>query len=365
MIRHPVFPQDPVPQGPISAEVAVSGAGPAALSVCLALAGHGRQVLLVPPVPWAESPAALGPGVALPIPGRACADPGSGLGRPVARNWRALASRGAEELRARLAGSGAGLERGGLLLLAADATESREMVEGLADLVEDGFPGRMMGPSAATGYLPVETEYPALYLGGAATFEPLAALAALAGQARVAGVRILPPCSGLEWRSTGTGAILEGPGLEVRCRALYLAEGAPVGSSAPWLSEATRQMRVTEPLRGSFTNFTVAVSVDRGGEVYRSGPGGGLLACIAAEDPEVRLRRRFPETRRAAIPTQWAQAVQVACDGLPVAGAWPGHGGIHLLGGFGAAEWSLAWAAAEALVLEPETLAWASPERFG
>ncbi len=364
MISPPVLPQEQVPEGPLAAEVAVVGAGPAALAASLTLAGLGRQVVLAPPVPWAGSAVALGPGVALPVAGRSYADLGSALGRPVARTWQALASRGAETLRMRLAGAGAGLERGGVLLLAADAAEHREMVEGLADLVADGFAARMMGPSAASGYLPVETEFPAMYLGGAATFEPLVALAALARQACAAGVTFLPPCPGLEWRWTGSEAILEGPGLTLRSHILYLAEGAPLAGRAPWLSEVTGQVRATGPLRGSFTNLTVAASADRGREVYRPAPGGGLLACVAAEDPEGRLRRRFPETRRAGIPTRWTHAVQVAADGLPVAGVWPGYGGIHLLGGFGLAEWSLAWAVAEALVLEPESLAWAGPERF-
>ena len=56
------------------------------------------------------------------------------------------------------------------------------MVEGLRALTEDGFAPRMMGPSAATSYLPVDSEFCALYLGGAASFDPVRALAALARQ---------------------------------------------------------------------------------------------------------------------------------------------------------------------------------------
>ncbi len=364
MNRESAFPQDPTPHGPVSAEVAVVGVGPAALALSQALAGQGRQVVLVPPVSWTASRLARNMGVALPTPARPYADLCRSLGREVARSWQGLVTRGAEALRARLAASGAGLERGGVLLLAADEAESLEMVEGLADLVEDGFPGRMMGPSAATGYLPVETDFPALYLGGAACFEPVPALSALARQAVASGVRFLAPCPDLEWREQASGVVLEGPGFRVQAQALYLAEEAPLAGRAPWLAEAAVDLLVTDALRSGVTHLTVAASVDRGRETYRSGPGGGLLGRARSSDPESRLRQRFPETRRAGIGERWGTVEQEAADGLPVAGLLPGHSKVHILGAFGPASWSLGWSLGEALALEPAAVAWSRPERL-
>ena len=365
------FPEGSPP--PEAVQVAVVGAGPSALAVSGALARGGVRVALVPPVPWASAQVAAGPGLALPTPGRHYWDLCRSLGREAAREHWGLAASGAARLRTLLSGVPCGLERGGLLLLAAEEAEHREMVEGLLALTEDGFAPRMMGPSAATGYLPVDSDFHALYLAGAAAFDPLEALAALAREAQGAGVLFLAPDPGVTWAGA-EGVELRGEAFRLRAETLVLAEGAPLLGELPGLGRFEAEVVTTGPLREGMRGSTVAASAARGREVYRSGPGGGLLGWGPPADPtleeaEPPVRLRFPEARRAALTGRWTALYEETADRLPVLGALPGRPRVQVLAGFGVQPWSLGWAAgealAEALLGRGEGMAWARPDRPG
>lgn len=307
------------------------------------------------------------------------------LGRETARRWWSLAVEGAASLRTHLAGADCGARRGGALLLAANEAEGRELVDGLRDLTDDGFSPRMMGAAAATNFLPVDVDAGALYLAGAVTFDPARALAALVARAADAGVWVLPP---------DVNARLEPAGEGVKVGAVR-ADVAILGESAPLLEGLERRVL---PLRGQnlrtgrvregMTDVTVAAAANRGHEVYRSGPDGGLIAAglnpgsgpqDSTEDLQVDptfqeflekfVHERFPETRRAEILGRWATVYDYSVDGLPLVGPLPGHARVHVLRGFGASPWSLAWGAGEGLATvlgggESSLPERASPRRF-
>lgn len=340
-------------------EVAVLGAGPAALAAARTMAAAGARVSLVAPGPWTAGPATTGPGVALPcLPGH-YADLARVVGREQARSLWALAGAGASSLRSLLAGEDCALRRGGVLLLAADEEEHQEMAGSLRMLVEDGFSPRMMGPPAATNYLPVEAEFGALYLGGAATFDPVRALARLAGLAEASGVRFVSLGSSCTWREEGGSLLLEGSSARLRAGTLVLAEGAPREGLEPWLPALAGLLLATDPLREGMTDVTVAASANRGRELYQGTPGGGLVGFglvsgqpggPSAEDLlEAGMQARFPETRRAGRTHREPTLHEGSADGLPLVGPLPGHDRVHLLAGFGTSAWSLGHGAGEAL----------------
>jgi len=358
------FPEAAPPGATLQVQVLVLGAGPAALAAAGSLAGSGLQVALLPPVPWSEAPVLRGAGVALPLPGPSYPVLGRQLGRQAARRLWAVAAEGAADLRARLAGVDCDLERGGVLVLAGGQGKSDDMVDSLADLLEDGVEARMMGPSAATGYLPVETEHPAMYLGGAASFHPARALAALAVQAAREGVAFLPPCPDLRWTESTLGVEVAGEGVRIRTDDLVLAEGS--WSGAPGLLREEARLLWTGPLRQGVSRTTLAALADGGREIYRSGPGGGLVASVSpgSDDSVACLHRRFPEARQVAVLQRWSAPWAQGQDGLPLAGPLPGSRRVRILEGFGNQPWSLAWGAGLELARTPEVSALADPGRF-
>lgn len=361
-----LFPKTSAPQETLEVQALIAGVGPAALAAAEGLARNGLQVALIPPVSWAQAPVLEGAGAALPLPGPPWPALCRRLGRQEARRYWEVAAEGAADLRMRLIGAECDLERGGVLVLADEKGDSEEMVEGLADLVEAGIAARMMGPSAATGYLPVETGFPVMYLGGAASFHPARALAALAAQAAGIGVRFLAPCAGLCWTEGSKEVEVAGSGFLIRTGLLVLAEGAFAAEPGTGLVRDEAHLLWTGPLRQGVTRTTIAAAADQGREIYRSGPEGGLLAWISAEsaDPVERLRRRFPETRRVEILGHRRVPCVRGEDGLPLAGFAPGSRRIRILEGFGAQPWSLAWGAGQDLARSPGAQGWADPGRF-
>lgn len=366
--REARFPDGEAPAGPLRVQVAVVGNGPAALAAAGALQAGGAEVALLPPAPWASAAVCTGAGVALPALAEHYSALCRDLGREQARSWWGLAAAGAAALRARLAGEDCDLRRGGVLLLPASEAEYAELVEGLPALADDGFAPRMMGAAAATNYLPVEVEPGVMYLAGAATFDPVRALAALARQSLAAGVRVLPPLDSLSWRVDGAGVHLAGEGREVLAEVAVLAEGAPRETVDRWLFPLRGQLLATGRVREGMTDITVAAVASRGHEVYRSGPGGGMVGSgiNPSSGPKERttdlqvdaefqgflenlMNQRFPEARRTAVTSRWATSYDSSADGLPLAGPLPGQARVHVLAGFGSTPWSLAWGAGEAL----------------
>lgn len=358
------FPEGAPPEGTSQVQVLVLGAGPAALAAAGGLVRKGLQVALLPPVPWSQAPLLHGAGLALPLPGPSYPVLGRQLGRTAARRLWAVAAEGAADLRVRLAGVDCDLERGGVLVLAGGQEESDEMVAGLADLLEDGVEARMMGPSAATGYLPVETEHPAMYLGGAACFHPSRALAALAAQVAGEGVAFLQSVPEVRWTENDLGVEVAGQGFHIHADLLILAEG--FGAEAPGLLRGEAGLLWTGPLRQGMSRTTLAALADGGREIYRSGPEGGLVASISpgSEDPVACLHRRFPEARQVAVRQLWSAHWEQGQDGLPLVGCLPGARRVRLLAGFGNQPWSLAWGAGQDLARLPEGPDLAPPGRF-
>lgn len=356
-------------EGPSRADVLILGAGPAAVAAAGRLRAGGAEVILLPPGPWQDSAVCHGPGVALPAMAEHYSVLVRDLGREAARRWWTLAVQGAASLRALLPPGSCDARRGGVLLLAADEAEGRELADGLRALGEDGFSPRMMGAAAASNYLSVDSDPGAMYLGGALTFDPARALATLVGLLQEGGVRILPPDPGARLVLDSQGARVETSGFEVRAELAVLGEGAPAPEGVSRrLLPLRGQLLTTGRLREGMTDVTVAAAANRGHEVYRSGPEGGLLAAglhpgagpkehttELAVDPgfqgvlEGFAQARFPEARRAQVTRRWASLYEFCVDGLPLVGAWPGEGRLHLLRGFGASPWSLAWGAGEAL----------------
>jgi len=358
------FPEAAPPGDTFQVQVLVVGAGPAALAAAEGFARKGMQVALLPPVPWIEAPVMRGVGVALPLPGPVYPVLARQLGRQAACRLWTVAAEGAADLRGRLAGVDCDLERGGVLVLAGGQGESDEMVSGLANLLEDGVEARMMGPSAATGYLPVETDHPAMYLGGAASFHPSRALAALAAQAATAGVAFLQSCPGLRWAESRLGVEVTGNGFLIHADILVLAEGSCPEVRGLLRGEA-RLVR-TAPLRQGVSRTTLAALADGGREIFRSGPGGGLVASVSpeSEEPEACLHRRFPEARQVVVLDRWGAPWAQGQDGLPLAGFSPGSRRVCILEGFGNQPWSLAWGAGLDLARVVEGWGLADPGRF-
>lgn len=369
----------PVPSedldGPLKADVLVLGAGPASVAAALRLQATGARVVLLPPRPWEQSYVWHGAGVALPAMAEHYSVLVRDLGRETARRWWSLAVEGAGALRTLLTRLECDALRGGVLLLPANEAEEREQVDGLRDLTDDGFSPRMMGAAAATNFLPVDSDAGALYLAGAVVFDPARALAALVRRAAAAGVRVLSPDPAHEGRITA--------------EILVLGEGSPLREGLERrLLPLRGQSLATGRVREGMTEVTVAAAANRGHEVYRAGPDGGLLAAginpgsgpkESTEDLEVDpafqeflerfLHERFPEARRTDVTRRWATLYEFSVDGLPLVGPLPGHTRVHVLRGFGASPWSLAWGAGEALAAalgggESALPEGASPRRF-
>lgn len=323
----------------MTTDVAVVGAGPAGLALARTMQASGARVRLV-----GEDPAAAtGPGVALPVLAEHYATLCRDLGRDTAREWWQLAVEGAAALRDELV---CPRRRGGAMLLPANEAEYREMEEGLRALTDDGFQPRMMSAAAATNYLPVDAEPGALYFPGAVVFDPAEALQSLAR-----GLESAPP-GPLEVDADG---IRIG---DLRAEMAVLAEGAQ--HDGRWLFPLRGQILETGPVRDGMTDVTVAVSANRGHEVYREAADSGLMASginpgsgpkERTEDLEVDpvfqeflegfLRRRFPDAR-AEVKKRRAACYRFTADGLPLVGSLPGQARVHVLAGFGASPWSLA-----------------------
>lgn len=354
-------------QGEERVEVAVLGEGPATLALAARLQGAGVSVGLYS-TRWFTDPR---PALALPVTPEHHAALVRDLGLEPARAWWALASAGVRGLEALLGDEGVGCQRGGALLVATSEGEARDLQDGLPSLAEAGFLVRMMGPAAATNYLPVEPGPGALYVPGALIFEEGRVQEALLLAVERGGGRIRRISSRLSLEQGSDEIRIVTAEGTVRAELVVVGDGVPLeavpGASPAWVRPICAQALSTGPLREGFTATTVAASFRRGHDLVRGlergligfsvDPGAGVedLSEVERVDPagQARLERfleeRFPEVRRAGVVDRWARRRWLSQDGLPWVGALPGQVRVHLLCGFGLSPWSLGIGAALAL----------------
>lgn len=392
----PLFTPQPHPtRGPlrerIHADVAVVGAGPAGLAAALTLAEHEIDVVLLEADVLGSQGEGLGPGVALPGLGEHYDLLVGSLGREAARCWWELTLQGVQALERWL---GEDCERGGLLELAVNESEFEEMKRGIRPLTEDGLQARMMSDAAATNLVSVAGNCGATYQPGALTFDPARALQKLGEQIVKRGARLFELSRvqrlGLD---EGSGVVLHTERGQVETEVVLLAPGAGlselVGPGMDRLIFPVRgQCLATAPAPARLTGTTVAVSANRGHEVYRSLPDGGILA--AGINPssgweekthklevdrafqgrlEQLMHERLPDTRGLEITHRWAKVYTYTADGLPLLGPQPGDIRLHLATGFAARSWSTGVGAGHMLarMLLGETVRFpqgCSPRRF-
>jgi glycine/D-amino acid oxidase-like deaminating enzyme len=353
-------------QGHLTAQVALVGGGPAALAAALSLRRQGVDLALVEPGLRGRAAEHRGPGLALPGLAEHYFALCQSLGREVAARWWDTARRGTESLREALQEAGCPWERGALLAIAVNAAEMEEMSRGLADLQADGFEPRMMGLAAASNYVPVGEGEGALYLPGALAFDPGQALEALLNRLEALGGRLFCASPLVGWEQDAWGLHLHFPQGRLGCEVAVLADGLLPSDVGPgrWILPLRGQLLSTAPWRGGFRLATVAVTANRGHEIYRMLDDGGVVAAGLnpgsgpAEhttglevDPvfqgflEKFMGIRFAEARHAAIERRWAATYFFSGDGLPLVGSLPGHHRLFVATAFGTCSWSLGTAA--------------------
>lgn len=341
----------PALQGQHSVDVAVVGAGPAGLACASVLAAEGVSVAVVEAGRVGFDGSARGEGMAVPGMAEHYFPLCEALGRAEAAAWWRLSFAGPAWLPFG--------EKGGVLLGAVNEAEFAEMTAGLRWLVEDGFEARMMGPAAATNYVPIDEIEGALYLPGARVFNPASALVSLASELTV-------------WEESPALSVSPGRVVcehgTVSCEVVVVAAGPGTGAllGLSSLFPLRGQIMTCGPVREGPRGVTPAVVCNRSHELYRRVPDGGML-CSGINpgsgwaekttelkaDPvfggflEKTARGRFPEFTE--VERLWAMVHTFTADGLPLVGPLPGHSRMHVLSGFGNRSWSLGVGAGVAL----------------
>lgn len=363
----PLFTPQPQPtRGPlrekIHADVAVVGAGPSGLAAALTLADHDIEVALLEADVLGSQGEALGPGVALPGLGEHYSTLVSTLGRSAAKAWWELTLEGTQALGRWMTGE---CERGGVLELAINQAEFDEMQRGIREMSEDALEARMMSDAAATNLLRVDGNLGATYQPGALTFNPARALQKLGELLLARGGKLYEMSRvtrlGLD---EGAGVVLHTERGQVDAEVVLLAPGAGlnelVGPGMERLLFPVRgQCLATAPAPARLSGTTVCVTANRGHEVYRSLPDGGLLAAginpasgwgekthVLEVDRKFQLHlerlmgERLPDARGLEVTHRWAKIYTYTSDGLPLIGPQPGDIRLHLATGFASRSWS-------------------------
>ncbi len=392
----PLFTPQPQPtRGPlrdkIHADVAVVGAGPSGLAAALTLAEHEVEVVLLEADVLGTQGEAMGPGVALPGLGEHYASLVTALGRPAAKAWWDLTLEGVHALERWMAEEA---ERGGVLELAVNDAEFDEMKRGIREMSDDGLQARMMSDGAATNLVTVAGNTGATYQPGALTFDPARALQRLGELLLAKGGKLyeMSRVTGLGLDEV-SGVLLQTERGQVEAEVVLLAPGAGlaelVGPGMDRLLFPVRgQCLATAPAPARLSGTTVCVTANRGHEVYRSLPDGGILA--AGINPasgweekthkleldrgfqghlERLMHERLPDTAGLEITHRWAKIYTYTSDGLPLIGPQPGDIRLHLATGFAARSWSAGVGAGHMLarMLLGETIRFpqgCSPRRF-
>ena len=309
------------------------------------------------------------PGVALPCLADHYWSLAQSIGRPQAALWWRLAGQGAEAVRQLMTGqtapdqpqaTGVGsCALGSVMHLAVNPTEASEMSQGLRWMKEDGLECRMMGGAAASNYAPVLEPDAALFLPGAAVFDPSWWHQLLLSKLLESGVQCFT--SDAEWKLDGT--VVASPDHRLTAETIILANGLGatrwLGVQRPWLFPLRGQSQLSEPIRQGLRSSLVAVTANRGHEVYRDWAGGFVVAGInpgagsheLTEELEVDMEfcqqldnyagRRISELLQVQYTHRWATIYDYTMDGLPLIGTAAGQSRVWLAAGFAGSEWSL------------------------
>lgn len=346
-------------RGDIETEVVVVGAGGAGLAAAAALAEAGRAVVVLERRSVGSGLSGRGAGTLLASSGRWLARDERELGLAKAQARRALALRGRERARP-FAEKLPHFDACGSTMVAlsprewSDAQRTAELVDGLELFERD---------AARTGS--------PLFGGGAfeaADFcvDPAALLRALAAAAIARGARL---CEGtqvmrVEEPSAGGVLVRTARGV-VRAGMVVLAVNAWTPELVPNFGDRVKAHRaqwLLAPSRRGPAAGSEAGGLwlaNHGHESWRKLASGALLfgGCretsaksedLLSEESTGKIQgmmERFV-TKAFGIPElavthRWAGAAASTCDGLPVIGPLPGHGGVVLCCGFGEHELAL------------------------
>ncbi|MBI3926114.1 MAG: FAD-binding oxidoreductase [Armatimonadetes bacterium] len=355
-----------------SCQIAVVGAGVAGLSAALHLALAGIAVGLVEAGRVGAGDSAHGNGMALPGMPEHYGAMVEAVGRDAARGWWRLARDGIEALTDVLRDHRLECDwtRGGALLLASSEVELGEMTRAAREETEDGFEARLMGPAAASNYVPVADCEGALYLPPAICLDPVQAMVQMARLAAELGAAVREDSPALEVVLKNERAVVRCAQGELDAEVVVIAAGHGSSTLLPVkvLFPLRGQNLATEAVREGPRGSTPAVSGNRGHEMYRRLSGEGMIASginpgsgPAEKTAERRVDpafqdflqalayRRFPEMARVEVERRWATVYTCTVDGLPLIGPLPGHHRMHALAGFSSRSWSLGFGAGRAV----------------
>lgn len=345
----PVWPRlhpRPAPPLPRRAEVVVIGGGITGVALLRSLAGRGVDAVLLERDQLAAGASGRNAGFLLQGMAESYAAAIRSHGRTVAREVWALTAENHRRLLDLAGGAPIGHARRGSLTLATSAAEREELRESAALLAEDGVEAvyteepALLGPAhagRAAGLLnPADGEV-----------VPTAAVAAIAAPVRArihegTGVTGLAPDRTGVRLITGRGEVTAGAAiLATNAWTAELAAAVPVRpvraqmlASAPWPAPVAarpvyaergfqywRQLDDGRVLLGGFRNRAVEAEVGTDVEptaLIQDHLDGGL--------------RHLGVT--AAVTHRWAGTMGFSPDGLPLVGAVPGQGRLHVCAGY-------------------------------
>lgn len=342
-------------------EVVVVGAGAAGLSVALSLAEAGRSVIVLEQRSVASGLSGRGAGELLASGGRWLAKDERELGLAKALARRALSLRGRERARA-LAPGLRELDQGGSTMIALSPREWSDAERTHALLAESGEPVELFAKDGARTGSPLFGG--GLYEPRDFCVDPAALLRELAKRAIARGVRLCEgtPVMKVEEPEAGGVLVRTARGV-VRAAMVVLAVNAWTPALLPLFGDRVRAHRaqalLTAPLPHPGPGGVRLAN--HGHEHWRRLASGALLfgGCretsarseeLLSEDSTGKIQgmmerfvsKAFPGVGEPVITHRWAAAAASTCDGLPVLGPLPGHGGIVLCAGFGEHELALA-----------------------
>lgn len=359
------LPPEPEPL-PESADVVVIGGGVAGVSVALALARGGAEVVVVEAGRVAGRASGRNDGQLLLGLGEHYNRIVGQFGRDGARTLWDFIERNQRAVRTELGDDPAasGLEVGGGLRLAETAHEALELDEAAALLREDGIAHERLDVEEVAASLPESVGFHgALRLPGEAVVQPARMVRVLAARARESSARIHEdaPVVGVDGTAGAIDVHIDG-GRRIRATAVVHCTSAlartldPTGFLAAQVFPFRGQIIATDPLpSATAARFPrAAMSSNFCYEYFRmheerfvlggmrwSVPGEQLgLLDDQGHDPRISAnledyaRRHFPCLEGVPFPHVWTGIMAGTSDGLPLCGALPGQSGVFALLGF-------------------------------
>ena len=316
----------------------VLGAGLAGLTTAVALLRPGRRVAVLEALSVAAGASGadlghLATGLGMPYT-RAVAR----KGREAARTIWEWHREGHERFRAQLDAlrDDCGYRRSGGFVLARDRAEGLELADSEEALHDDGFGGEFLDHYMLEARFDVRGFAGAYWAKDDGEVEPVALLAALAGEAVARGAALFEASRVVEAIADARGVCVRTAGGEVRAAAGVVALGAQAPLLFPALAPfllpvAARRLVCTYPSGPAFPS--PARTVD-GGLAWRLGqdfrvaafgePGGTFESLAGALETHFKAPPR-PHGR-------WAGTLCTSRDGLPLVGPLPGGPLVAVLG---------------------------------